>query len=229
VTLLCLKTSEQVGTPGGGEALAKLVDDVERATAGHTVDVIAVEPWGNFTPALNALTAHAARQGCETILFASIEAAPAPTVVANLRRVLGDDGLVAGAALPGHEFEVGVRAVSGVTSPWNTLALWRVATLALVGFPLVSDGVFPAADGGVEEAAAIECLSRIVPAKATAYLVRLDDVEWNTTFTDPKRAEWHAKKMASKASRAAAQAALLGEAPAGSGGRVVHVLAASGE
>lgn len=123
------------------------------------------------------------------VLFASVETAPVPSVVAALEEVLEGGGLVAGAALPGHDFRIGERELSGITSPWNTLALWRVRSLALVGFPLVAEGVFSGAEGGVEEVAAIECLYRIKPNHAQAFLVRLPDVDWHTTFDDPKRAE----------------------------------------
>lgn len=217
-----------VGAPGESQSrLHDIVQGAKRAIEGKSggvpVEVIAVDPWGNFLPALNALTANAARNGCETILFASVEAAPVPSVIDALRDVLDDDleSLVAGAALPGHDFRVGERELTGITSPWNTLALWRLETLALVGFPLVSEGI--AADGGVEETSAIECFARIMPDKARAYLVRLPEVVWQTTFDDPKRAEWHARKMASKASRAAAHLALLGPPPSGARARVTHI------
>lgn len=113
-----------------------------------------------------------------------------PPVVTALRDVLQtEDGLVAGAALPGHDFREGMHELTGISSPWNTLALWRVQSLALIGFPLVADGIFPGAEGGVEEVSAIECFHRVLPHKAKAFLVRLPDVAWQTTFDDPKRTE----------------------------------------
>lgn len=187
-----------VGVPGvpESEAAARLAGMVEAAQreaagAGVPVDVVPVQPWGKFVPALNMLAAHAARSGCDYVLFASVEAVPsASTVEALARQVVNDDSaLVAGAALQGHDFSQGEREISGVTVPWNTLALWRLATLNLVGFVLVADGLFDGVDGGVEEAATIECIHRIAPGRATAYLVQLDDVTWETSFDDPKRQE----------------------------------------
>lgn len=46
----------------------------------------------------------------------------------------GADDLVVGAALPGHAFQRGETvALTGVTTPWNTLALWDVSKLARLG------------------------------------------------------------------------------------------------
>ena len=67
---------------------------------------------------------------------------------------LDDDTLVVGPTLPGHEFSEGEQALRGRTCPWNTAAIWNVSKLALIGFPLVGDGVVvsPGAlsSGGVE-------------------------------------------------------------------------------
>ena len=219
-----------VGVPGVEAAaalgaLGALAAGVREACGGAAVavDVVPVEPWGGFVPALNALTAHAARSGYAYVLFASVEANATPEAVACLREELdAADAFVAGAALPGHAFQVGDRALSGVTAPWNTLALWRVPRLALLGFPLVGEGLHPGADGGVEEVSAIHALARLQPDKATALLVAVPGVSWETDFDDPKRAEWHAKKMASKESRPAKHLALLG-APGAPPAVVRHV------
>ena len=129
-----------------------------------------------------------------------------------------------GAALPGHDFAPGERPLTGVTTPWNTLALWRVPSLALLGFPLVGEGLHAGAAGGVEEVSAIHALAKVHPAKARALLVALPGVAWATDFDDEKRAAWHAKKMASKESRPAAHLALLA-AEAGPPTTVLHVVA----
>jgi len=51
--------------------------------------------------------------------------------------------IVAGPALPGHAAltATGTTAITGRTIPWNTYALWDVRSLALTGFPLVTEGV----------------------------------------------------------------------------------------
>ena len=146
-----------VGAPGiedTSERLRQLSDLVARceaATQGAAppVDVIPVDPWGAFTPALNALAAHASKQGCGLALFASVETTFSSETVAALRaQLVTHDALVVGAALPGHDFQAGRRPLGGRTAPWNTLALWRLDRLCLVGFPLVADGVH----AGVEPA-----------------------------------------------------------------------------
>ena len=38
-----------------------------------------------------------------------------------------------------------------------------------------------------------------------AKLVKLDGINWNVTFTDPARKEWHERKMKSKVERPASQ------------------------
>ena len=125
-----------VGAPGIEDTterlrqLSDLVARCEAATrdAATTVDVIPVDPWGAFTPALNALAAHASKQGCGLALFASVETTFSSETVAALReQLLKHDALVVGAALPGHDFQEGRRPLGGRTAPWNTLALWRSA------------------------------------------------------------------------------------------------------
>lgn len=47
---------------------------------------------------------------------------------------MGVDDLVVGAALTGHAFQGGETVtLTGVTTPWNTLALWEVSKLATLG------------------------------------------------------------------------------------------------
>ena len=147
-----------VGAPGIEDAaerlrrLSDLVARCEEATAGALtpVDVIPVDPWAAFTPALNALAAHASKQGCGLALFASVETTFSSETVAALREQFAKhDALVVGAALPGHDFQAGRRPLGGRTTPWNTLALWRLDRLCLVGFPLVADGVHAGVAAGV--------------------------------------------------------------------------------
>ena len=87
--------------------------------------------------------------------------------------------------------------------------LWVARTHS---FPLVAEGLHAETEGGVEEVTAIEAHRRVVaPRPVEALLVKLAGVDWQTHFDDPKRAEWHASKMASKRSRPAKHLALLGE------------------
>jgi hypothetical protein len=218
-----------IGAPGiedAGERLKLLSDLVERCRAATShaatpVDIIPVDPWGAFTPALNALAAHASREGCGLALFASVETAFSADAVATLKAQLAaHDALVVGAVLPGHEFQAGRRPLGGRTTPWNTLALWRTDRLCLVGFPLVADGVHTGVAGGVEEVAAIRAVHALDARRATAVLVAAPGVAWATAFDDPARADWHARKMASKEARPAAQLELMG---GGGAATVLHV------
>ena len=200
-----------------------------------SVEVVPVAPWGKFVPALNALVSRSV--GYDFILFASVEVKLSSKAMKGLLDVMVrfPEALVAGAALPGHDFQKGSEVpVSGMTAPWNTLALWRMSHLGLMGFPLVAEGLY--ADGGVEEVSAIEALRRVAPQKSKAFLIKLSDVNWQTTFDDPKRQEWHTRKMASKVTptasslilfsqgtRAAAHLALLGDAPSGTLATVAHM------
>lgn len=54
--------------------------------------------------------------------------------VAHMETHMGPDDLVVGAALAGHAFQGGQTVeLTGVTTPWNTLALWDVRKLAKLG------------------------------------------------------------------------------------------------
>lgn len=54
---------------------------------------------------------------------------------------LDENTLVVGPSLLGHEFTEGPQTLRGRTCPWNTAALWNVSKLALIGFPMIGDGV----------------------------------------------------------------------------------------
>lgn len=122
--------------------------------------VLPVQPWGEFTPALNALIDWARKYKSsspvvQAILLYSAEVSIVPmaaTVVSTLQHHLTmSDTLVVGAALPGHDYHVPsstttsspetVWDLNGRTSPWNTLALWNLSKISLTGFQLVSEGI----------------------------------------------------------------------------------------
>jgi len=201
-------------------------------------DVVPVTPWGKFVPALNALVGWAATLpggGAVRILFASAETTLAPASVALLLDHVDDDTLVAGCALPGHDYHeettstTGAVPLTGRTTPWNTCAVWNVPKLATTGFPLVAEGLHWQQEGGegtlapgpagVEEASAIALLQRTLPAgTAVAKLVRVPGVQWEVDWEDAERREWHERKMRSKTERAAVHLRTLGLE-----GTVLHV------
>eukprot|EP00554_Chaetoceros_debilis_P003555 CAMPEP_0194095502 /NCGR_PEP_ID=MMETSP0149-20130528/56860_1 /TAXON_ID=122233 /ORGANISM="Chaetoceros debilis, Strain MM31A-1" /LENGTH=404 /DNA_ID=CAMNT_0038781447 /DNA_START=805 /DNA_END=2019 /DNA_ORIENTATION=- len=172
-------------------------------TAGQVgCTLLKVTPWGNFVPALNALTSWACvnqynhideeednvirmnNYGHDDtdddndnvpeksiIMFISAETSVTGESVQVLGRHMTDDTLVVGAALPGHDYHQYSKSKSssalpsttsaaasasgpfstmiealevplnGRTCPWNTLAMWDLNKLALMGFPLCADGI----------------------------------------------------------------------------------------
>ena len=203
------------------------------------VYVIPVQPWGKFVPALNALVAYAARtlqqhasSPSGAILFCSLETVVTPTSVQVLLSHLHfPDTLVCGAVLQGHDYRGPEKdallsmndipsdnsqalrtTLNGLTSPWNTLALWNISKLSLTGFLAVSEGLHDDMTiAGIEEVATISVLQKLHPARMKAKLISVASIEWNTdSFAqDPARKAWHENKMKSKLSRAAKQLKLL--------------------
>ena len=194
-------------------------------------DVVPVTPWGKFVPALNALVSWAATtvDGASHIMFASAETSVTPSSVQILIDAVNiDNTLVAGCALPGHDYreDSGGEEVplTGRTTPWNTCAVWNLRKLATTGFALVAEGLHVQEDGtqgpaGVEEASTIAILQRTLPrGKAVAKLVRVPGVTWEMDWDDEERRRWHEGKMRSKVERAAVHLKTLGL-----DGTVVHV------
>lgn len=112
--------------------------------------------------------------------------------------------LVAGAALPGHNYVPGWSGLAdGTQVPWNTVAAWGPGVFPF-GFPPVSD---LKGSGGVEEWAAIWFAQKVLGVEnAQAFLLGIPGISWDTDFGgDEKRKEAHRKKMASKISRPQSQ------------------------
>ncbi|KAI2510399.1 hypothetical protein MHU86_3972 [Fragilaria crotonensis] len=201
------------------------------------LQIIPVTPWNAFVPALNAIASRSALDGASLCLFCSAETQTSPESVRILLQHMDDDDvLVAGAVLPGHSYQKNsIQPLNGVTTPWNTLAVWNLAKLTLVGFPLVADGLHTIvidnddesnnnnsnqqgirtkrAPGGVEEVSAIALLQHLLgPTHAKAKLVPLlpDDTLWDQDFNGNKeRQAWHETKMKSKVERPAVHLQLL--------------------
>jgi len=179
------------------------------------VTVLVVRPWGSFSFPLNALVREASSQKLSRICFMSVEMEASPMVLgALLQETENNTTLVAGASLSGHKFKKGIQKLDGLTSPWNTLAIWNVGALSLVGFPLVAEGDCNGEGGGVEEVSTIALMQHLLsPQKAIAKLIRFDGtaMSWQTVFnSDPKRLEWHHKKMNTKLERAEIQLEKIG-------------------
>lgn len=209
-------------------AAARQRSERDGTRAAVPCDVVPVAPWQAFVPALNALVAWAAGKRAGHLLLASAETTLEEGSVRALLCHVDRDTLVAGCALPGHDYRPGDGGVAlgGRTTPWNTCAVWNLAKLALTGFPLVAEGLHPLPDGtdgpsGVEEASAIAVLQRVLPeGTAVAKLVGLPGASWDVDWTDDERRAWHERKMKSKVERAGRHLELLGLEGKG---RVTHI------
>ena len=80
--------------------------------------------------------------------------------------------------------------------------------------------LIPQVAAGVEEVATIRAAHALDASRATAVLLEAPGVEWATSFDDPARADWHARKMASKEARPAVHLELMGGSK---GATVLHV------
>jgi hypothetical protein len=116
------------------------------------------------------------------------------------------DTVVVGARLnPDHGGTPGIKPIDGLTSPWNTLALWDLNKLYLTGFQAKSVESLNGIHGGMEEVPTISLLQHLYPDKAQAKVVTLQDVKWNMIWNDEKRSKYHLQKMKTKCERAEIQ------------------------
>jgi hypothetical protein len=206
------------GALEGAEAVVLAVDSANleqtraiTAPLGPLVNVIHVSPWDGFSGPLNALVAHSARLGATHLLLRSLEI---EITVEDFRTLLDHadtNTLVVGAQLDGeHGGAPGVKPLDGLTTPWNTLALWNVATLCLTGFLSVSDGLHAPHVAGVEEVVTISLLQSLRPKETRAVLLRLPRIRWHTRWSNILRQQHHDLKLTTKVARSEAQLDRLG-------------------
>lgn len=181
------------------------------ATYIDKISIQCINPWGKFTFALNVALKYAVDNIYPLIMFQSLEVRVGADKVARLMNSFKDGNVcVVGSVVEGHEFTQGQVQLRGRTCPWNTLAIWRVEYLQLLGFLAIGDGTADV-EGGVEEVSTLALLLHIKPA-LKAILVRdtTAEVTWNTQFDDPVRQMYHEKKMKSKDERPARHLEILG-------------------
>ena len=183
------------------------------------ITLLPVQPWGRFTQALNAAVEFASQHSYRLIIFQSLEITVHPERMHPLLSLFDreEELCLVGPELEGHAFQEGSNALRGRTCPWNTLAIWRVAFLSLIGFPLIGNGSGEM-EGGVEEVSAVAVLLTIRPA-CKVYLARWslhgernEGVIWDTQGFqgDEERRRYHEKKMRSKDERPARHLHMLG-------------------
>jgi hypothetical protein len=165
-----------------------------------------VNYWSSVETALNLIVAEAKRIKGISLLLQSFEISVSPNSVTEMRNHLGVDTVVVGARLNSdHGGNPGVKPIDGLTSPWNTLALWDLNKLYLTGFQVVPVELLNGIHGGMEEVPTISLLQHLYPDQAKAKVVTLQDVEWNLCWNDGKRLNNHHQKMMTKRERAEIQ------------------------
>ena len=155
-----------------------------------TVVIVGVCKWGSFVPALNRLLYEARARNAQHILFQSVEVECPSQAIQDMHSTLtSTNALVVGLRLHGHAFQEGIRRLDGLTTPWNTMALWSVAKLCLIGFVMVAEGLEGEWLGGVEEVATIAVLQKIIGKdNAKAFVLqsgqetRQAEIKWNSEW-----------------------------------------------
>lgn len=168
------------------------------------VEVFGVSPWGKFIPALNMLISKAKLKGAGSLLLASAEMRFNQEQFSKLQNHLEQDTLVAGAVLPGHDFQEGEREGNGRTVPWNTFSLWNLEYLSRTGFPLISDAFFNGDKAGVEEVTTIALLQKMYPF-LKAKLIQVQGIIRETASWDKWRLARHQRELENRISCPEAQ------------------------
>jgi len=210
--LICVGIEDETS----GKYLTELRAAISTQNYDFVVTVKHITPWGKFTSALNAAVVYAKMNNYALLHFMSLESRLSTESLNVLAGWLigNEDVVVVGAVLSGHDYLRTVNEPSiqvplrGRTCPWNTIALWRVSSLGLIGFPLIGDGD-GAIEGGVEEVTAISLLQHINP-RLQAVLAKIPGLEWQTKFDSDERRIWHEHKMKSKDIRPQRQMELSG-------------------
>lgn len=171
-----------------------------------------IDPWISFTQPLNMLVEKALSIGAKELLFQSIEVEISLKDVEKLESYLDSETLVVGAKLhPSHgSGKKGLVKLDGWTTPWNTLALWNIEKLGLIGFLSISSGNLKEIPGGIEEVVTISLLQQLKPSQMQAKVIDLKSVNWNTNWNSNEREAYHAHKMTSKEKRSKIQLEKLG-------------------
>nr|VFJ55102.1 MAG: hypothetical protein BECKFW1821A_GA0114235_105122 [Candidatus Kentron sp. FW] len=99
-----------------------------------------------------------------------------------------------------HADAAGKVPLTGLTSPWNTMALWNLGKLAKTGFLTVSDGLLDDVLGGMEEVVTISLLQHIDPQNCLAKVLPVPYLHWVVDRMNAERKRLHEAKIKSKTS-----------------------------
>nr|VFJ92732.1 MAG: hypothetical protein BECKH772A_GA0070896_1004713 [Candidatus Kentron sp. H]VFJ93252.1 MAG: hypothetical protein BECKH772B_GA0070898_100414 [Candidatus Kentron sp. H]VFK00457.1 MAG: hypothetical protein BECKH772C_GA0070978_1004613 [Candidatus Kentron sp. H] len=183
----------------------------ELSDYGARVTVLLVEPWLSVTHPLNTLVEMALSRGATELVLQSSEVWVEKHCIDAMSRYLTDDTLVVGARMwENHADSPGQFPLTGLTSPWNTLALWDLRKLARTGFLTVSSGLLDGIPGGVEEVVTISLLQHMDPDHCMAKIFKASRLHWAIDCVEPERERLHEAKMQSKYDRAEGQLRHLG-------------------
>jgi len=189
------------------------------------VELLPVQPW-NFTVPLNASIIHAHKLGGSKIAFISLEMTTTADQLSQILTLWSKETLVIGKALDPHSFGGMSKTVdshttvedfvelTGLTSPWNTFAIWDLSKLAKTGFLVLSDTNVKPSQSAIEEVPTIALHQHLFPGDSEAILVRMIDSntstsDWDTNWNDPQRAAWQRSKLATKGLSALSHLQLL--------------------
>ena len=99
------------------------VDSITSRLMRRRVQIIPVANWG-VTTALNACLHEAARLQTKWVAFQSLEVQASPEILTDLKASVGEDTLVAGVALNGHQFAEGDHTLTGTNCPWYRMGVF---------------------------------------------------------------------------------------------------------
>ncbi|KZP12152.1 hypothetical protein FIBSPDRAFT_870471 [Athelia psychrophila] len=178
--------------------------ELARCREQQSAEFLGATPWSCSGP-LNAGVIRARRMGASKIVFMSVEMTVLPEEIGQMLNLWRRETLVIGKALAQHKFvknAPGLVEVTGLTTPWNTFAIWDLNKLAKTGFILAADTNVAPGQSAIEEVPIVALHQHLYPNDSEATLLKFPDAVatagWDTTWTDPKRAAWQASKMASK-------------------------------
>lgn len=184
-----------------------VIPEIEKWNVPKT-EVVSVGKQEKFVPTLNFMVKYAYSRGFDRLFFISAEIELTKDIFLKLSEHMDEQTLVAGAVLSGHEYAAGEQVASGVTIPWNTLAVWNLKYLARTGFPLAGEAPYDSHFAGVEEIGACAVLQNLYPSLKVK-LINLGAVKWYIQELSNERIAAHIKKLESKERRAEKQLKFL--------------------